>query len=102
MSLNKMKIISWTQILCFVLIISGCAVKPPKEKGNFKDSDLVELVKLDPSFKLDIRYAGNNNFVGKPVYTESRAFLQRPAAIQLVAVNKELKPLGYGLMIFDG
>lgn len=75
---------------------------PPKETGNFRKPDLVELVKLDPTFKLDIRYATNSNFVGRPVYTESRAFLQRPAAEALVRVNKKLKDKGYGLMIFDG
>jgi len=85
-----------------ILLISACNVQPHKEEGDFKDSDLVELIKLDPTFKLDIRYATNNNFVGEPVYTEARAFLQRPAAEALVAVNKELKPLGYGLVIFDG
>ncbi len=77
-------------------------MKLPIEKGDFKDSDLVELIKLDPSFKLDIKYATNDNFTGKPVYTEARAFLQRPAAESLVKVNKELQSLGYGLLIFDG
>jgi len=28
----------------------------PVETGDFKDSDLVELIKLDPNFVLDIRY----------------------------------------------
>lgn len=88
-------------IFCF-LLISSCAIRPPQERGDFKESDLVELIKLDPTFKLDIRYATDNNFVGRPVYTEARAFLQRPAALKLVEVSKELKPLGYGLMIFDG
>lgn len=91
-----------TLIICLIFLISGCAVKPPQENGNFLQTDLVELIKLDPTLKLDIRYAGSNNFVGQPVYTEARAFLQRPAALQLVEVNKELKPLGYGLIIFDG
>jgi len=85
---------------CFLL--SSCATKPPSETGNFYDSDLVELIKLDSSLKLDIRYATSNNLVGKPVYTEARAFLQRPAAEALVKVNRELKPLGLGLLIFDG
>lgn len=84
------------------LLASSCATKPPAESGNFKTTDLVELIKLDPAFKLDIRYATSNNLVGKPVYTEARAFLQRPAAEALVKVNAELKPLGYGLLIFDG
>lgn len=82
--------------------IYSCMSKPPLETGVFKDSDLVELVDLDPTFKLDIRYATNNNFVGRAVYKEPRAFLQRPAAEALVKVNQELRALGYGLLIFDG
>ncbi|HMV48732.1 MAG TPA: M15 family metallopeptidase [Blastocatellia bacterium] len=74
----------------------------PKEKGNFRQPDLVELVKLDPTIKLDIRYATNNNFVGKPVYKEARAFLQRPAAEALARINQGLRKKGYGLLIFDG
>lgn len=89
-------------LLTFILLLAGCAVKPPVEHGEFRKSELVELVKLDPTFKLDIRYATSNNFTGKPVYTEARAFLQRPAAEALVKVNSELKQLGYGLVIYDG
>ena len=88
-------------VLCFLLLYS-CASKPPFEKGNFIKSDLVELVKIDPTLQLDIRYATSNNFIGQPVYIEPKAFLQRPAAKALAKVNAELKPLGYGLLIFDG
>jgi len=87
--------------LVTLVILCNCAPKPPQEKGNFRDSDLVELIKLDSTFQLDIRYATNRNFVGKPVYKEARAFLQRPAAEALVTVNKEFKKLGYKLLIFD-
>lgn len=80
----------------------GCVAKPPQESGTFRQPELVELIKLDPAIKLDIRYATSNNLVGRPVYTEARAFLQRPAAEALVKVNQELKPLGYGLLVFDG
>jgi D-alanyl-D-alanine dipeptidase len=99
MYIHKMKLVP---VIFSFLLLSSCATKPPVESGNFKATDLVELIKLDPSFKLDIRYATSNNLVGKPVYTEARAFLQRPAAEALVKVNAELKPLGYGLLIFDG
>lgn len=75
---------------------------PPKEAGPFRDPDLVELVKLDKTIRLDIRYATSNNFVGRPVYTEARAFLQRPAAEALVRANKSLRKRGYGLVIHDG
>jgi D-alanyl-D-alanine dipeptidase len=75
---------------------------PPREQGTFLAPDLVELVKLDPTIKLDIRYATTNNFLGTPLYTQARAFLQRPAAEALVRAHRELKAQGYGLIIHDG
>jgi zinc D-Ala-D-Ala dipeptidase len=75
---------------------------PPKDPGATRTADLVELVKLDPTIKLDIRYAGTNNFLGKPVYKESRAFLQRPAAEALLKAHRQLAKSGYGLLIHDG
>ena len=75
---------------------------PPVEQGNFRTPDLVELVTLDPSIKLDIRYATSNDFLGEPVYTQARAFLQRPAAEALVRANHALHADGYGLIIHDG
>jgi zinc D-Ala-D-Ala dipeptidase len=77
-------------------------VHPPREQGSFRESDLVELVKLDPAIKLDIRYATTNNFLGTPVYTQARAFLQRPAAEAVLRAHRELKAHGYGLIIHDG
>ncbi len=75
---------------------------PPKDPNATRAADLVELVKLDPTIKLDIRYAGTNNFLGKPVYKESRAFLQRPAAEALLKAHQQLAKSGYGLLIHDG
>ena len=60
------------------------------------------MVTLDPTIKLDIRYASTNNFLGMPVYTQARAFLQRPAAEALLRAHRELKAHGYGLIIHDG
>ncbi len=74
---------------------------PPKEKDK-READLIELVKLDKTIKLDVRYARADNFVGRAVYTEARAFLQKPAAEAVVRVHKKMKKLGLGLMIFDG
>src|SRR5262249_60675891 len=75
---------------------------PPQEKGPFRKSDLVDLAPLDRAIRLDIRYATGNDFLGIPVYTEARAFLQRPAAEALVRALHKLQPLGYGLLIHDG
>jgi zinc D-Ala-D-Ala dipeptidase len=75
---------------------------PPRETGEFLKPDLVELVTVDPTIRLDIRYATAGNLAGRPVYTEARAFLQRPAADALVRVNAALRTQGYGLLVFDG
>lgn len=93
------------QASLFLLLLSGSggvAQELPKEKGNFRKPELVELVKLDPTIKLEIRYAASNNFLGRPVYKEARAFLQRPAAEALVRAHRKLREKGYGLLIFDG
>lgn len=76
--------------------------QPPHDQGTFLKPDLVELVKLDPTIKLDIHYATSNNFLGTPIYTQARAFLQRPAAKALLRVHRGLKAQGYGLIIHDG
>ena len=75
---------------------------PPREEGDFLKPDLVELKVIDPNLKLDIRYATKNNFVGRPVYKEARAFLQRPAAEALRRAHSRLRERGFGLLIFDG
>jgi D-alanyl-D-alanine dipeptidase len=90
-------------LFCFILFssIAAAQVAPPKEE-NKREADLLELVKLDKTIKLDIRYARPDNFVGKPVYTEARAFLQRPAAEAVLRVHQKLREKGLGLVIFDG
>lgn len=62
---------------------------------------MIELSELSTSIKLDIKYATHDNFVGRPVYSEARAFLQRPAAEALVRVHDQLGELGLGLVIYD-
>jgi len=77
------------------------AERPPEETGPFRKPELAELVTLDAGLHLDIRYARADNFLGTPVYSEARAFLQRPAAEALVRVLHKLEPLGYGLLVHD-
>jgi len=90
-------------IVCLICLNTAAfAQGPPKESGPFRKPELVELIRLDPTIKLDIRYATSNNFLGRPVYTEARAFLQQPAAEALVRANKALRAKGYGLVIHDG
>jgi D-alanyl-D-alanine dipeptidase len=77
------------------------AAQPPLEKGNFRQPALVELITLDPTIKLDIRYATTNNFLSTAMYSQARAFMQRPAAEALVRAHHALQEQGYGLLIHD-
>jgi D-alanyl-D-alanine dipeptidase len=78
------------------------AATPPPQSADLRKPDLVELVTLDPTIKLDIRYASTNNFMSTPFYSQARAFMQRPAAEAVVRANRELKNYGYGIIIHDG
>jgi CubicO group peptidase (beta-lactamase class C family)/D-alanyl-D-alanine dipeptidase len=77
------------------------AAQPPRETGEFRAPDLVEVTALDASIKLDIRYATTNNFLSTTFYTAAKAFLQRPAAEALVRVHRKLAAQGYGLLLHD-
>lgn len=77
------------------------AASPPAEPGPFRPVELVELTTLDPTIRLDIRYATRDNFLSTPVYTEARALLQRPAAEALVRAHRALGAHGFGLLIHD-
>ena len=84
------------------LRLEALSASPPSEEGDFLPTDLVEVVSLDPTIRLDIRYASTDNFMGEVFYSSPRAFLQRPAAEALVRAHDWLKGRGFGLMIHDG
>jgi D-alanyl-D-alanine dipeptidase len=81
---------------------TGSQDAPPREAWPFRSAELVEIVTLDPSIRLDIRYATAQNLAGRAVYDEARAFLQRPAAEAAVLAHRALRAHGYGLLVFDG
>ncbi|SHK43668.1 serine hydrolase [Rhodothermus profundi] len=77
------------------------SLQPPTETGPFQEVELVDLQQLDPTIRLDLRYATADNFLGTPLYRTARALLQRPAAEALVRVQQRLRRLGLGLIIHD-
>lgn len=89
-------------LVCLILVSGAFAQNAPPKESNKREAHLVELIKLDSTIKLDIRYATDNNFVGRAVYPEGRAFLQTPAAKAVAKVHKQLRKQGLGLVIFDG
>src|SRR6202140_80372 len=68
------------------------------------DTLLTDVRTLDPSIVVDLRYATTNNFTGAPLpgYLANRAFMRREAAAALARVQRDLRPQGLGVKVFDG
>jgi D-alanyl-D-alanine dipeptidase len=66
-------------------------------------ADFVHLRSVDPSIAQDIRYAGANNFVGRPLdgYAAPECILRRDAAAALKRVQTDLAATGYALKVYD-
>ena len=79
----------------FIPANNASALKPDDPKR------LLELVKLDPAIRLDMRYATTNNFTGRVLYDQARAFLAAPAAQAVARASKAAQADGFGLTIYD-
>jgi hypothetical protein len=84
-------------LLCAMCVTAAAHAQPVRNA-----LDLVEVITLDSTIHLDIRYATAKNFMGRQMYPTARAFLQRPAGEALVRAHKSLRSAGYGLLVFDG
>lgn len=65
-------------------------------------SDLVDVLSIDPTIVLDIRYATKNNFTHQKLYPIAKCMLRREAAESLRAVQNELRGRRLGLKVYDG
>lgn len=88
-------------LLLLLAVATGCRSTPPKEPGPFRDPDFAEVIQLDPHIRPDIRYATANNFTGHTLYSQPKAFLQKPAAVALARANQALLAQGYGILVYD-
>ena len=63
----------------------------------------VDAAQAVPGLVVDARYAGSDNFVGRPIagYAAARCLLTEQAASALAAVQQELQGFGLGLKVFD-
>lgn len=78
----------------FFLFIFSCSSMP---------DDFVSISESNPSIKLDIRYFGENNFVGSRIdgYRAPKCILTKEAAEALSKVQADLSAMGKGLILFD-
>lgn len=84
------------------LLVGARKMSPPSQTGRLRKPDLVEVNKLEPGTKLDVRYATTENFMGAPFYDLPRFFLQRPAASGLIRAHRKLAEQGFGIALIDG
>ena len=77
----------------------------PAQDAHLSRAHLLDLMafvaKQQVAVTFDIKYAGLDNFTGRQIYAEPRAFLMDAAAYALLDVARDLAVQGYGLRIFD-
>lgn len=88
-------------ILVAMLVAAGCAHAQPV--GELDRSGFVDAATAVPGIVVDMRYAGSENFVGRPIagYQAPVCLVTREAAGALVRVQQALKTFGLGLKVFD-
>lgn len=67
-------------------------------------ADLVDLAAAVPGLRVELKYAGTDNFLGAVVDGyggRPRALLSRPAAAELAQVQEQLRPFGLGILVYD-
>lgn len=80
------------------------AVAPPPPEPpppDYDTSEWTEVIRLDSTIRLDLRYATTNNFVADQLYDCPRCFLRPDVARALLAVQTELRERGLGLKLYD-
>lgn len=87
--------------LPLLLLLFACL---PLRADEPTQAGFVYLDQVLQSARYDVRYAGSDNFVGRPIdgYLKPRVILSEPAAKALASVERDLALSGLALKIFDG
>ena len=75
----------------------------PDDAALPRHQRFVDLADVAPGIRVDLRYAGADNFVGRPVrgYGAGRCLVTRRAAAALARAERALEPRGYRLQLYD-
>jgi D-alanyl-D-alanine dipeptidase len=81
-----------------LLLVAADAQAEPLAQG------LVYADQQLPDLRVELRYHGSDNFLGVPVdgYEGTRLILTAAATDALARVQDELRPMGLGLLVYDG
>jgi len=77
------------------------APPPPDAAAPANPDDLVDIAEVDPTIRIDMRYASERNFTKVKVYPVARCLLRRDAAERLARVQAHLRAGGLGLEVWD-
>jgi D-alanyl-D-alanine dipeptidase len=81
-------------------LIQSCEAYHETIKDN-PDKELVDIEYYVYGLVLDIKYATHDNFVGKPMYQQPKAYLRRSAAQALGKAQQEFESMGLCIKVFD-
>jgi D-alanyl-D-alanine dipeptidase len=86
-----------------IVIIILATVCASEASGQALPGGFVYLRDVDPTIIQDIRYAGSNNFVGRPLagYGAGECVVKRPVALALKNIQLELAKQKLSLKMFD-
>ena len=97
-------------VLLLAFVASACAATPaPKASVQVSPAtsaaqvDLVDVSTLASDIRVEMRYAGSDNFTGAvvPGYEAKKCLLLKPAAEALAQVQADLRAQGMSLTLYD-
>ena len=95
------------KIRWFAAVLAALVLSVPAFAASSKTAvmpeDFVHIEEIIPDALMDIRYCGDHNFLGVRVdgYEKPSCLLTRRAAEALAGVQKELRPFGLTVKIYD-
>lgn len=88
----------------FLLVLMVlCATPCASAQQTVRPTGFVNAADAIPGLMVEMRYAGSDNFVGRPIagYDAPICYLTARAATALAAAQQELSAFGLGLKVFD-
>ena len=98
---RAVRVIATLAVMAAALTATIAAIR--SQVGYARPANFVRLSDAIPGIVLDVRYYGDDNFVGAPVdgYEASAALLTQLAAAALRQVQASLRARGFALKVFD-
>lgn len=96
---------AWLTAIALSCWLSSCTqvAEPSHEEAAYLPSAFCYVDEVAPRVRTDLKYSGNDNFVGRPIagYSGHRAMLRKDTAAAIAKASDLLTKDGYGLKIWD-